>query len=99
MANLGKQEKTPQAVAVQKQKEVTVFPDVRLDSKMLGSIKECELDEKYVLTFVAKVSSLGKPDRWDLENKRFSEKDVIASFKLIDGSIRPYRKDKSGKEI
>lgn len=100
MADLGKKEKSPSAeVAVKQQKTITTFPDVRLDSKMLGSIKTCELGEKYVLTFVAEVDNIGRPDKWQIENGNYKEKDIIANFKLVDGTIRPYRKDKLGKEI
>jgi hypothetical protein len=98
MADLGTKEKTPSPVAIEKSKEITIFPDVCLNSKMLGDIKDCEIDGRYVLTFVGKVSGLHKPSQYD-KSSGMTDKDVIANFKLIDGSIRPYSKDKKGKEI
>jgi len=99
MANLGTKEKTPSPVAIEKQKTIVTFPNISLDSRMLGEVKQCDLGEKYVLTFVGTVSGVREADKWQIEQGSFKKGDVIADFKLIDGSIRPYRKDKSGKEI
>lgn len=95
MANLG--EKKEVGVYID-EKETIVFPDVKLCSNMLSAIKDCAIDEKYVLTFVAKVCELRKPNEYEKRNK-VTDKDVFATFKLIDGNIRAYSKDKNGKEI
>ncbi len=95
MADLGKKEPTVSKVAETPQKSVTRFPDVRLDTSQIKSVKECVIGEKYVLTFIAEVKGTRKPETYDNLNKD----GVIVDFNLTEGTIRPYRRDKKGKEI
>jgi hypothetical protein len=95
MSNLGKQEEAVSKVAETPQKKVIRFPDVRIDTSQIKSVKECTIGEKYVLTFVAEVKGTRKPETYD----NLDKSGVIVDFSLIEGTVRPYRKDKSGKEI
>lgn len=95
MANLGKVEKQVSPVAVEKQKSITRFPDVRLDTSQIKSVKDCAIGGKYVLTFIAEVKGTRIPESYD----NLKNTDVIVDFKLTEGTVRPYRKDKLGKEV